>query len=273
MEPTAHVLDIPLEDIHLAVNDRRTFDPKEMAALVASIEAEGLVQPIVVRPLLVGYELIAGERRLRAHQIIGAPTISAVVRSCDDSGAQAAMLVENMVRVDLSPIEEANAYAKRIAAGATVEDVAVTAGVAAFRVRWRLDLLTLAADIQPLVNSGALATGYARTMCGLDTNRQHLALKALQHDLNMTAGEFRSVCAHLRADQDQEAIFDAGDFLRNEEWVAKARKVAKASRPRLFQLLAAATEYVPDELAADIAAAVAAEPEVTWKPRHGMRTP
>lgn len=260
---TRQVIDIPVDEIVTADNDRKKFDEKDLANLAESIREHGLAQPITVRRLLAGYELVAGERRWRAHKLLGKATIDAIVRDdMDDSSAASVMLAENTARVDLSPIEEARAYRSRMDRfGDSVEQVAVRAGVAPSRVRWRLDLLRLAPDLQDMVDTGALKPGFAWELIELDHNRQHLAFRAI----NAGAGleETKRLRDQLLNDQRQESMFDADSFLRNEEFVLHVINGPKrASRKRLVELLAKAAAQVDGPLAAELAEALAGEPEM-----------
>ena len=144
---------------------RRSFDEAALTELAASLEAAGLLQPIVVRPADGGYELIAGERRLRAAETLGWREIGAVVRDVDDRTLLTLALVENLQRDALSPIDEALGYQR------LVEEFAVSQGAIAELIgRSRpavanaLRLLKLPDDVQDLVHRGELSTGHARAL-------------------------------------------------------------------------------------------------------------
>lgn len=138
--PTA-IVDVPLGQIRAGNNDRTAFEPRALEGLAESIRELGLLQPITVRPCspdLDGttFEIIAGERRFRASQLLGNPTIPAIIRealSADDRAASLAMLVENVQRADLDPIEEAgmchmtNPAGEVLRAGFTVRQWTVSA--------------------------------------------------------------------------------------------------------------------------------------------------
>jgi hypothetical protein len=110
--------DVPTVEAALIVpgdNDRQAFEPVALQELADSIAAHGLAQPITVRPIAGGlYQIVAGERRFRAMQLLGWERVPALVRDLDDRQASAIMLVENLNRVDLNPIDEARAYSKRM---------------------------------------------------------------------------------------------------------------------------------------------------------------
>lgn len=206
-------------------NDRKEFDAEELAQLASSIDSNGLAQPPTVRPKPDGrYELVAGERRFRAcSENLGWATIPAFVRDLDDAQAGAIMLAENVARVDLDPVEEANAYRARMATGLTVAEVAAQAGVQASRVQWRLDLLRLIPEALALVQSKQLGVGAAWELRDLDVNRQMLALRALSAG-DLTATEFTKLCRQLQFEQDQDSMFDTDSFLQVDEYVADAKR-------------------------------------------------
>lgn len=208
-------------------NDRKEFDQVALEALATSIDRDGIAQPPTLRPLADGrYEIVAGERRIRAmRDVLGWDLVPAFVRDLDDAAASGLMLVENMVRVDLDPIEEGRAFSKRIADGATVADVAELVGVSQRTVRARIDLLRLGADAQHLCSSGNLALAHAAQLVGLDENRQNLALRALSAgDLGLPA--FTAVCDRLRREQEAEPMFDAEAFWSVEEYVIHGETAA-----------------------------------------------
>lgn len=236
---------VPTHLIDPGNNDRQAFDPEELQQLASSIDKNGLAQPPTVRPKADGrFELVAGERRFRAcSELLGWDTISAFVRDMDDSTAGAIMLAENVARVDLNPVEEALAYKARQEAGHSVEDIADQAGVKPSRVQWRLDLLNLIPEALKLVRDGNLGVGAAWEMHGLDANRQHLAIRALAEG-DLTGHQFTSVCRRLQGEQDQDSMFDAGDFMRVEEYVttARANTLGKAGLTKLVARLTEALD-------------------------------
>jgi ParB family chromosome partitioning protein len=148
---------------------RSMFDPEGLRELADSIRAQGVIQPIVVRTVGEGFEIIAGERRWRAAQQAGLEAIPAIVRDVDDEAAVALALIENIQRENLNPLEEAAAL-KRL-----VEDFALThqeAGEAVGRSRSTvsnlLRLLELANEVRELVDARHLEMGHARALLSLD---------------------------------------------------------------------------------------------------------
>jgi len=147
---------------------RRRFDAAALAELTESVRAQGVVQPVLVRPLNGGYELIAGERRWRAAQAAGLPTVPAVIRSEDDADALMLALVENVAREDLSAAEEARGYAALMEEfDMSLGDVAGKMGRSKPSVSNRIRLLELPDDVIELIDNGTLSEGHARAVLAL----------------------------------------------------------------------------------------------------------
>ncbi|MGQ0502433.1 MAG: ParB/RepB/Spo0J family partition protein [Panacagrimonas sp.] len=155
---------------------RRHFDDVALAELANSIAAQGVVQPIVVRPLGGDrYEIVAGERRWRAAQRAGLKAIPAVVRSLDERGAMAVALVENIQRADLNPLEEAEALHRLLdQCRLTHEQVAEAVGRSRAAVSNLLRLMELNPDVQTLVRAARLSLGHAKVLLGVSGERQSL---------------------------------------------------------------------------------------------------
>ena len=156
---------------------RTQFDPAALAELVASIAASGLLQPIIVRPRGGAFELIAGERRLRAVQELGWSQVAAVVKEVDDQTLLTLALIENLQRNDLSPIDEAQGYQRLIDQFHVAQaDVARIVGKNRSTVANLLRLLKLPAELRGLVHEGRLSEGHARALLALDSDAARLAL-------------------------------------------------------------------------------------------------
>ena len=146
---------------------RRTFDEESLDGLVDSIREVGILQPLLVRPAEDGYELIAGERRLRAARRAGLRTVPVVVRPTDDVGSLERALVENLHRQDLNPLEEAAAYQQLIEDfGYTQEQVAQRVGRSRSAVANLLRLFQLTPAVQRLVGENLLTAGHAKALLG-----------------------------------------------------------------------------------------------------------
>lgn len=148
---------------------RDVFDPEALAELVHSIKEIGLLQPVVVRPLGEGrYELVAGERRLRASTAAGMTAIPAIVRETADADLLRDALLENLHRADLNAIEEAAAYQQLLEDfGCTQEELATRIGRSRPQVTNTLRLLKLPAPVQKRVAAGILSAGHAKALAGV----------------------------------------------------------------------------------------------------------
>ena len=150
---------------------RTRFDAEPLGELAESIRRHGVLQPILVRRLADGYELIAGERRWRAARLAGLTSVPAVVRSDDGNDAQLVLgLIENLQRTDLDPVEEAGGL-KRLTEefGLTHEEVAQKIGKHRVSVSQSLRLLNGCAAIQSSVGAGVISAGHARALIGLES--------------------------------------------------------------------------------------------------------
>jgi ParB family transcriptional regulator, chromosome partitioning protein len=174
--------DIPPELIQPnARQPRRTFDQARLAELAESIRTRGVLQPIVVRPLAGGsFELIAGERRLRAAQMVKLETIPALVRDTDDWERLDLALAENMARVDLNPVEEARACAMLVDdLGLTKQEVGRRVGRSRVAISNLVRLLELPEEALELIERGDLSEGHGRAilLC-----KDHAARRRLAHE-------------------------------------------------------------------------------------------
>ena len=179
--PRLGLRQIPLAQIRPnPLQPRKEFDPAELADLESSIRSNGLLQPVTVRIAAHGYELIAGERRLRAVQRVGWAEIPAIVRGesdVDDKTALTLALVENLQRADLNPIEEAEGYQQLIAQfSLTQQEVADVVGKDRSTVANILRLLALPTGVRRMVREGQLTLGHARSLLALGDDHRILAL-------------------------------------------------------------------------------------------------
>ncbi|HEY1357262.1 MAG TPA: ParB/RepB/Spo0J family partition protein [Thermoleophilaceae bacterium] len=216
---------------------RRNFDDEALAELAQSIRSRGMLQPIVVRPLASGeYELVAGERRLRAAKAAELETVPAVIRDADDWERLDLALAENMAREDLNPIDEARACAM------LVEDLGLTKGEVGRRVgRSRvaisnlIRLLELPEDVLELIETGQLSEGHGRAllMCKDHDRRRQLALEA------------RDAGWSVRETEDQA---------RESEGREPARRAKVVVHPDLQEALAAAEDALSAALGQEVKA-------------------
>jgi ParB family chromosome partitioning protein len=167
--------DVPVSQLQPGRYQPRTqIDPESIADLADSIRAQGVIQPILVRPLQDGkYEIIAGERRWRAAKAAGLDAVPALVRSVRDDLALAMALIENIQREDLNPLEEAQGIQRLIAEfGMTHEDAAAAVGRSRSGVSNLLRLLQLTKPVQDLVLAGRVDMGHARALLPLPPAKQ-----------------------------------------------------------------------------------------------------
>jgi ParB family chromosome partitioning protein len=165
---------LPIESIHRgSFQPRVHFEPASLEELAASIRAQGVLQPIVVRTHGDEYELIAGERRWRAAQLAGLQEIPAVIRDLDDSAAAAIALIENIQRENLNALELANGLQRLIKEfGLTHQQVADTVGRSRASVSNLLRLLELADEVKSLLDHNELEMGHARALLALSPAQQ-----------------------------------------------------------------------------------------------------
>ncbi len=185
-----------------AFQPRRQFEDSALRELADSIQSQGLIQPIVVRPKGKGYELVAGERRWRAVQLIGWHSIRAIVRELSDADAASHALIENIQRKDLNPVEEADALNRLIEEfGMTHAEVAESVGRSRAAVTNLLRLLDLKADVKSMLEAGELSMGHARALIPLENAEQlAVAQQVVKQELSVRATE-ALVKATLLGDQ------------------------------------------------------------------------
>jgi ParB family transcriptional regulator, chromosome partitioning protein len=167
---------------------RRDFPEETLAALARSIREVGVLQPVVVRRRNGGFELVAGERRVRAARLAGLATIPAIVREGDDSESLREALIENLHREDLGPLEMAAAFQELLEdLGVTQETVAERLGWSRAHVANTIRLLSLPGDVQVLLADQKIQAGHARALLGLpdDEARSTLALRAAAEGLSV----------------------------------------------------------------------------------------
>ncbi len=192
-EGVSGLLEVPINGIAPNPKQPRThWDEAEIASLAASIREVGILQPIVVRKAETGYELVAGERRLRAAKVAGMATVPVVVRDTDDADLLREALIENIHREDLGPIELADAFRQLLEdLGLKQEALADRVGVSRSHIANTIRLLQLPLDTQQLLTDGKLQAGHARALLSLgDAEAQNaLALRVAAEDLSVRETE------------------------------------------------------------------------------------
>jgi len=180
---------------------RKDFSEEALAELAASIKEQGIVQPLIVRERGDYLELIAGERRWRAAQLIGLADVPIIVRQADDRAVLELALIENLQRENLNPLEEAHGYSALVNQfNLTQEEVAAKVGKSRAVVANALRLFKLAPPIQSYLREGRLSVGHAKVILGLtdDKQQQLVADRVIKEALNVRQTEKLVARAQLR---------------------------------------------------------------------------
>jgi ParB family chromosome partitioning protein len=237
----AHFAELPIDEIIPNPRQpRQTFDEEALEELSASISIVGLLQPIVVRELRAGgYELIMGERRLRASKLAGVEKIPAIVRETGDNDLLRDALMENLHRQQLNALEEAAAYQQLLDDfGATHEELATRIGRSRPHITNTLRLLNLPPAVQRRVAAGVLSAGHARALLGLDSpeRQDQLATRIVAEGLS------------VRAVEELIALGEGGDTKQ-----AVRRKTGnKPVNPRIQELAAELSERYETKVSVDL---------------------
>ena len=167
---------------------RKTFDENTLQELADSIKEHGIIEPVIVKKAIKGYELVAGERRTKAAKIAGLETIPAIIKDFNDQEMMEIALIENIQREDLNPIDEANAYQKIIELGhLTQEEFAKKFGKSRSHVTNMLGLLKLPFSVKELVEKKELSMGHARALSKIeDADKiKQLAEKVITNNMSV----------------------------------------------------------------------------------------
>lgn len=185
---------------------RRVFDEEKMAELVQSVKEHGIIQPIVVRQAVRGYEIVAGERRWRAAQEAGLDQVPVVVRDFTDEQMNEIALIENLQREDLNPIEVAEAYQSLMEKFHMTQDVlAKKVGQSRSHVANTLRLLNLPGEIREHVSRGTLSMGHARALLGLNDKKLQIQLAEKTIDEELSVREVEHMVNRLQHLAQREA--------------------------------------------------------------------
>jgi ParB family transcriptional regulator, chromosome partitioning protein len=224
--PAGSIRSLPVSSIDTNPRQPRThFDEDSLADLVRSVAERGVIQPILVRALGNGrFELIAGERRLRAARQAGLSEIPALVKEASDDESLVLAIVENVQRADLGPLEEAHAYRALIEEfSLRQEDVARRVGKSRPAIANSLRLLQLPQSVQAELAAGRLSAGHARALLSLDSDRarETLAREIVQRQLSVRDAEKAAGAAQAKAKPKAAATHDA-DVRRLESELSRA---------------------------------------------------
>ncbi|MDQ2889413.1 MAG: ParB/RepB/Spo0J family partition protein [Gemmatimonadota bacterium] len=210
---------------------RKGFSPEELKELTESMRTVGLLQPVAVRTAGDGYELVAGERRLRAARSLGWSTIPAIVREYDDRTMLSLALIENLQRSDLNPVEEAEGYARLAGEfGMTQNEIADLVGKDRSTIANLQRILQLPAAVRRMLETGALSLGHARPLLALEDSARvvRLATEAVDHGLSVRAIEER-----VRQDAPRHVKPRRGRPRKDDARPAEVRHVEDLLRRRL----------------------------------------
>ena len=213
---------------------RKTFAEEGLMALAASIKSEGLLQPITVRPSKgysrrnqhSEYVIVAGERRWRACGMLGWATIPALVKDLDEQAIVKAQLLENAVRTDLNPVEEATALKRALDEGVPIHELANAMGGWTVRaIQWRIDMLKARDEVLHAVARGQM-TAYVGWHIGqLSNNGQMRVLRAMQLN-NLGIKQTHALCDRINAEESQADMFP--ETILSEEQVRAVRTFSDA---------------------------------------------
>lgn len=230
------VKELPINDIVAnKYQPRNEFDEEALDELAESINQYGLLQPVIVRKILNGYELIAGERRWRAAQKNGSKTIPAIVREYSDIETTEIALIENLQRENLNAIEEAGAYQRLLNEfGLTQEELARKVGRSRSHIANFVRLLNLSGVIQEYVSRGTLSMGQVRPLLALED--ENLQVEAAEHiiDEDLSARDAEKLVKKLL--QDPKILLDASEDEKEDIFVVEAEdrlKIALGTKVKI----------------------------------------
>jgi ParB family chromosome partitioning protein len=190
--PLAEAVDLAVHQIQVnPFQPRKSFDEDKLAELAQSVTQHGILQPLIVRPAGDGFELVAGERRLRAAKLAGLERVPVVIKALSDREMMEIALIENLQRQDLNPLEEAEAYKRLMEEYSyTQEQLAERVGKSRSAVANTLRLMMLHTDVRQEVASGRLTEGHARAILALPLEKQpEAARKAVELGLSVRETE------------------------------------------------------------------------------------
>jgi len=195
---------IPIEDIKPSpYQPRREYDPSKIEELATSIKEHGLLQPIILRQVDGGFEIVAGERRWRAAKVAGIKEIPAIVREIDVKGAMAIALVENIQREDLNPLEEAVAFKRLVEEfGVSQESIGEMVGKSRSYVANMLRLLKLPEEVKGLLSEGKIDMGHARALLSLKDADTQVSLANLVVEKGLSVREVERLVKFYSSKED-----------------------------------------------------------------------
>ena len=266
-EVSSAVAEVAVKDLHPNPDQpRRRFDDAGLQELAQSIKMQGIMQPLLVRPLPggQGYQIVAGERRWRAAQLAGLQQVPVYVRQMSEEEVMAAALIENLQREDLNPIEEAEALqALRRTLNLTQEELALRLGRSRPSVANALRLLQLSPQARKDLEEGRLTAGHARCLLGVDeaAAAENLRCRIVEH--NLTVREAEDAAAYWRGNNALPwDLADAAPVVPKARVPRKKSPELKALQQDLSRSLGCRARISGDENAGRIALPYASREEL-----------
>ena len=213
---------------------RKIFDEEALNELASSIKEHGIVQPIIVKKSIKGYELVAGERRTKAAKIAGLETVPAIVKDFDDEEMMEIALIENIQRENLNPIEEAMAYDSILrSSNITQEELAKKFGKSRSYITNSLGLLRLPDDTKKYVEDNKLSMSHARALSKLEDNNQinRLANKIVTEGLNVRAIE--NITRNIHEQEEKQNLQNDDNFFKQYDTINPNHIYEDAMREKL----------------------------------------
>ena len=213
---------------------RKIFDEEALNELASSIKEHGIVQPIIVKKSIKGYELVAGERRTKAAKIAGLETVPAIVKDFDDEQMMEIALIENIQRENLNPIEEAMAYDSILkSSNITQDELAKKFGKSRSYITNSLGLLRLPDDTKKYVEDNKLSMSHARALSKLEDNNQinRLANKIVAEGLNVRAIE--NITRDIHEQEEKQTLQNDDNFFKQYDTINPNHIYEDAMREKL----------------------------------------
>ena len=193
--PKEEIVEIDISELRPnPYQPRKEFDPEKLTELAVSIKEHGIIQPIIVKKSVKGYEIIAGERRYRASKLAGLDKVPAIVRPFTDEQMAEISLLENIQRENLNPIEEALAYKQLLEKShMTHENLSTKVGKSRSYITNVIGLLRLPSEVQELVSKGKIRMGHARALSKLESDEEIIRLAHKIDEENITVRDVEDI--------------------------------------------------------------------------------
>lgn len=197
------IIEVPISELRPNPYQPRTnFDQEKLTELAQSIKEHGVIQPVILKKSIKGYEIIAGERRTRACKMLGLETIPAIIRQFTDQQMAEISILENIQRENLNPIEEAKAYKKMLEnSELTHESLGQKIGKSRSYITNTLGLLNLPAEVQDLVISGKISMGHAKVLSKLESKEEMLEIASKIDEEKLPVREVENIVENNKVEK------------------------------------------------------------------------